>query len=54
MVNINREIMLEGMRAPISLPSMLSQQLIERARMAGRIRCSRSAQDGIRGQISQI
>jgi leucyl aminopeptidase (aminopeptidase T) len=39
MVNINREIMLEGMRADFIAVDALSQRLIERARMAERIRC---------------
>jgi aminopeptidase len=39
MVNINREIMLEGMRADFHQVDALSQRLIERARQAGRIVC---------------
>jgi aminopeptidase len=39
MVNINREIMLEGMRADFIAVDALSQRLIERARLAERIRC---------------
>ncbi|MDQ2868295.1 MAG: aminopeptidase [Verrucomicrobiota bacterium] len=39
MVNINREIMLEGMRADFLAVDALSQRLIERARMADRIVC---------------
>ena len=39
MVNINREIMLEGMRADFLQIDALSQRLIERARKAPRIRC---------------
>jgi aminopeptidase len=39
MVNINREIMVEGMRADFIAVDALSQRLIERARRAERIRC---------------
>src|SRR6266853_3255898 len=39
MVNINREIMLEGMRADFVKIDALSQRLVERARKAERIRC---------------
>ena len=39
MVNINREIMLEGMRADFVEIDALSQRLVERARKAERIRC---------------
>ena len=39
MVNINREIMLEGMRADFREIDALSQRLVERARKAGRITC---------------
>jgi len=39
MVNINREIMLEGMRADFRAVDALSQRLIERARKAPRIKC---------------
>jgi aminopeptidase len=39
MVNINREIMLEGMRADFKQIDALSQRLIERARKAPCIRC---------------
>jgi aminopeptidase len=39
MVNINREIMLEGMRADFQEVDALSQRLIERARNAPRIKC---------------
>src|SRR5881227_1916354 len=39
MVNINREIMLEGMRADFQEVDALSERLIERARQAPRIRC---------------
>ena len=39
MVNINRQIMLEGMRADFCAVDALSQRLIERARKAKRITC---------------
>jgi aminopeptidase len=39
MVNINRQIMLEGMRADFREVDALSQRLIERARHAARINC---------------
>jgi aminopeptidase len=39
MVNINREIMLEGMRADFIAVDALSQRLIERVRLAERVRC---------------
>jgi aminopeptidase len=39
MVNINREIMLEGMRANFVKVDELSQRLVERARQAERITC---------------
>src|SRR6187401_110941 len=39
MVNINRQIMLEGMRADFRAVDALSQRLIERARAATRISC---------------
>jgi aminopeptidase len=39
MVNINRQIMLEGMRADFLAVDALSQSLIERARAARRIQC---------------
>src|SRR5436189_2726206 len=39
MVNINREIMLEGMRADFLEVDELSQRLVERARQAERITC---------------
>ena len=39
MVNINRQIMLEGMRADFGAVDALSQRLIERARKAKRITC---------------
>src|SRR5438046_6331640 len=39
MVNINREIMLEGMRADFVKVDELSQRLVERARQAERITC---------------
>lgn len=39
MVNINRQIMLEGMRADFLTVDALSQRLVERARMAERVTC---------------
>src|SRR5689334_7462380 len=39
MVNINRQIMLEGMRADFRQVDALSQRLVERARKAKRITC---------------
>lgn len=39
MVNITRQIMLEGMRADFLAVDALSQRLIERVRMADRVRC---------------
>src|SRR6267378_99822 len=39
MVNINRQIMVEGMRADFCAVDTLSQRLIERARKTERIRC---------------
>src|SRR5438046_9215236 len=39
MVNINREIMREGMRADFCAVDALSQRLVERAREAQRITC---------------
>src|SRR5881275_1866165 len=39
MVNINRQIMVEGMRADLIAVDALSQRLIERARRVGRITC---------------
>ena len=39
MVNINRQIMLEGMRADFVKVDDLSERLVERARKAERITC---------------
>src|SRR4029079_4986082 len=39
MVNINRQIMVEGMRADFLQVDALSQRLVERARQADRITC---------------
>src|SRR5881227_3184359 len=47
MVNINRQIMLEGMRADFLRVNELSQRLVERAREAERITC-RAARHRIR------
>src|SRR2546430_10146945 len=43
MVNITRQIMLEGMRADFNAIDALSQRLIERARGAKQIRCQTAA-----------
>src|SRR5213076_146014 len=43
MVNITPQIMVEGMRADFAAVDALSQRLIERARLAKRIRCSTPA-----------
>src|SRR3954471_623240 len=43
MVNISRQIMLEGMRADFRAVDELSQRLIERARAARRIKCQTAA-----------
>src|SRR3954464_14018970 len=43
MVNITRQIMLEGMRADFRAIDTLSQRLVERARAAKRIKCSTPA-----------
>src|SRR6478609_4589267 len=43
MVNITRQIMLEGMRADFRAIDALSQRLIERARVAKRIKCKTPA-----------
>ena len=47
MVNINRQIMLEGMRADFCAVDVLSRRLVERAREAERITC-RAARHRIR------
>src|SRR5438105_8012342 len=43
MVNITRQIMLEGMRADFRAVDALSQRLVERARAAKRIKCKTAA-----------
>src|SRR5882724_8074895 len=43
MVNITRQIMLEGMRADFRAIDALSQRLVERARVAKRIKCKTAA-----------
>src|SRR3954469_10489150 len=43
MVNITRQIMLEGMRADFCAVDTLSQRLVERARAAKRIKCKNAA-----------
>jgi aminopeptidase len=40
MVNINRQIMMEGMRADFLAVDALSQRLVTRVRMASRVRCT--------------
>src|SRR5437868_11901966 len=52
MVNINREIMLEGMRADFRAIDALSQRLVERARMAERITCRTLHGTDLEGEFS--
>ena len=52
MVNITRQIMLEGMRADFHEVDALSQRLIERARKAKRIRCRTSHGTDFEGEFS--
>jgi leucyl aminopeptidase (aminopeptidase T) len=52
MVNITRQIMLEGMRADFRAIDALSQRLIERARHAGRIACKTPAGTDFEGEFS--
>ena len=52
MVNINRQIMLEGMRADFREIDALSQRLIDRARAAKRIRCSTPRGTEFEGEFS--
>src|ERR1700726_259939 len=52
MVNITRQIMLEGMRADFREVDTLSQRLIERARKAKRIRCRTSPGTDFEGEFS--
>ncbi|HXY61108.1 MAG TPA: aminopeptidase [Chthoniobacterales bacterium] len=52
MVNITRQIMLEGMRADFRDVDALSQRLIDRARRAKRIRCRTSHGTRFEGEFS--
>jgi len=52
MVNITRQIMLEGMRADFRAIDALSQRLIERARQAKRIACKTPAGTDFEGEFS--
>src|SRR5256714_7846807 len=52
MVNITRQIMLEGMRADFNAIDMLSQRLIERARRAQRITCRTPAGTDFEAEFS--
>ncbi|MEA3188225.1 MAG: aminopeptidase [Chthoniobacter sp.] len=52
MVNITRQIMLEGMRADFRAVDALSQRLVERARAAKRIKCSTPAGTDFEGEFS--
>src|SRR5213594_1167785 len=52
MVNINREIMLEGMRADFCAVDALSQRLVERARQAKRITCRTPHGTDFEGEFS--
>jgi len=53
MVNINRQIMLEGMRADFLAVDALSQRLVERARRAKRISCRTPGGTYFEAEISQ-
>jgi aminopeptidase len=52
MVNITRQIMLEGMRADFGMIDTLSERLIERARRANRITCRTPAGTEFEGEFS--
>jgi aminopeptidase len=52
MVNINRQIMLEGMRADFREVDALSQRLVERARQARKIRCQTPHGTDFEGEFS--
>jgi aminopeptidase len=52
MVNITRQIMMEGMRADFREVDALSQRLVEHARRAKRIRCSTPRGTEFEGQFS--
>lgn len=53
MVNVTRQIMLEGMRADFRAIDALSQRLVERARRAGRITCKTPAGTDFEAELSQ-
>src|ERR1043166_4636515 len=50
MVNINRQIMLEGMRADFCAVDELSQRLVDRARQVDRITCQTHRRTGLEGK----
>ena len=52
MVNITRQIMLEGMRADFRAVDALSQRLVERARRANKIKCRTPAGTDFEGEFS--
>ena len=52
MVNITRQIMLEGMRADFRAVDALSQRLVERARRAKKIKCRTPAGTDYEGEFS--
>src|SRR6478752_7395261 len=52
MVNITRQIMLEGMRADFRAVDALSQRLVERARRAKKIKCRTPAGTDFEGEFS--
>src|SRR3954464_5506466 len=52
MVNITRQIMLEGMRADFRAVDALSQRLVERARAAKRIKCQTAAGTDYEAELS--
>jgi leucyl aminopeptidase (aminopeptidase T) len=52
MVNITRQIMLEGMRADFRAIDALSQRLVERARATQRIKCQTPAGTDFEGEFS--
>ena len=52
MVNITRQIMREGMRADFRAVDALSQRLVERARLANKIKCSTPAGTDFEGEFS--
>ena len=53
MVNINRQIMLEGMRADFCVVDELSQRLVERARQVDRITCKTPRGTEFEAELSQ-